>query len=524
MKQFPAAEHGLRNNKVEEFDVIIIGGGATGLGVAVESASRGYKTILLEGHDFGTGTSSKSTKLIHGGIRYLANFDFMLVREGLSERYYFLKNAQHITSIQPYLVPLYSLKDKIKYYCGVKIYDLLAGKKKIGKSLTLNKQETLKIAPHLRPAGLRGSVVYFDGQFDDTRMLISLLRTFEDLGGIAHNYHQVVRLLKNEDFLITGVQVLDKLNNQQFNLFAKVVINATGTLTDTILDIDEPAVKHKNVAAAQGTHLIFNKDIFDSTHAIVIPETADGRVLFVLPWHNKVLVGTTDIAVEVPVLDPKAEDQEINFILQTLNKYTVKEVTIRDIKSVFTGQRPLVHPESNMDSAKISRKHEILISQSGLISIVGGKWTIYRLMGEDTINFAVNKKLLYPTKSVTRNLRLFGNTNKKLQYPLSVYGAEQEKILEINEELGDNPRLHPRLPYYIAEIIYQIRYEKAKTVEDILMRRTRAILLDAKAAIEIAPQIAKIMAQELNKNDNWIDEQLLSFNLVAQNYLAITVN
>jgi glycerol-3-phosphate dehydrogenase len=504
---------------MNEYDVAIIGGGATGLGVAVEAASRGYKTILFEAYDYGKGTSSKSTKLVHGGIRYLANFDFELVREGLNERYFFLKNASHIAKSQPYMVPLYSWLDKLKYFVGIKLYDFLAGKQKIGASQFLNKDDTLEYAPHLNQEGLKGSAVYYDGQFDDTRMLIALLRTFENLGGIAKNYTKVTGFIKDSEYKVTGLKVIDKLNNENYEIKAKVVINATGTLTDTILDIDEPVEEHKHVAAAQGTHLVFKRDIFDSKYALVIPKTIDDRILFVLPWLNHVVVGTTDIAIDKPEIDPIAQNNEINFILDTLNNYTNKTVTREDIKSVFAGQRPLVRPANQTNSAKISRKHEILFSQSGLISIVGGKWTIYRLMGEDTINFAISKGLLVSSKSVSKELKLFAHTDEIPPYPLSVYGSEADKILEIQKEIDNDAKLHPHLPYLCAEVIYQVRYEQAKTVEDVLARRTRALLLNAKAAIDAAPVVARLMATEMGYGAKWIKAQLDNFNEIARQYL-----
>ena len=505
---------------LQEYDVAIIGGGATGLGAAVEAASRGYKTILFEAFDYGKGTSSKSTKLVHGGIRYLANMDFNLVKEGLSERYYFLNNAQHLAHSQAYMVPLYSFADKLKYYFGIKLYDFLAGNKKVGRSKFLNCEFALKVAPDLNSTGLKGGAVYFDGQFDDTRMLVSLLRTFESFGGVAHNYTAVTELIKNDDFKVIGLKAKSKLDNTKFEIKAKVVINATGTLTDTILDIDEPAAKHKNVAAAQGTHLVFNKKIFDSPYALVIPKTIDGRILFVLPWRDHVLVGTTDIAIDKPEIDPKARETEIDFILETLSNYTINPVSRKDIKSVFAGQRPLVKPENKTNSAKISRKHEILLSNSGLVSIVGGKWTIYRLMGEDTINFAIKHGFLSNAKSITKSLKLFGHTDEKLTYPLIVYGSDHKIISDIQAELGNDARLHPRLPYYVAEVIYQVRYEQAKTLEDILARRTRALFLDAKAAIDSAPKVAEIMAKELGMDQKWIDMQLDEFALAANNFLV----
>lgn len=501
-----------------EYDVVVIGGGATGLGVALESQSRGYKTILFEAHDFGKGTSSKSTKLIHGGIRYLANLDFGLVKEGLSERFHFLNNVPHIAKVQGYMVPFYSTWDQVKYFIGIKLYNILSGSHKIGQSVFLNRLKTRQIAPELRLKNLRGSAIYYDGQFDDTRVLVSLLHTFQSLGGIAHNYHQVTSFTKDSDFKVTGVTVTDKLTGAIFNVRAKVIINATGTMTDTILDMDEPFASHKHVAAAQGTHLVFDKEVFDSVHALVIPETSDGRILFVLPWHNKILVGTTDIAVDKPTLDPKASDSEIDFILDTFNQYTVRTVTRKDIRSVFAGQRPLVKPSNNTSSSKISRKHEIIYSQSGIISIVGGKWTIYRLMGEDTLNFAINKGLLPFYKSITKNLHLFAYTKNPLPYPLSVYGSEADKIKQIQAEINDYTLLHPDLPYFKAEVIYQVRYEMAKTVEDILARRTRSVFLSAKAASESAKVVATLMAHEMNQNADWVSHQVQIFTDYAKQY------
>lgn len=508
---------------VEEFEVAIIGGGATGLGVAVEAASRGYKTILLEAYDFGKGTSSKSTKLVHGGIRYLANLDFALVKEGLSERFYFLQNAPHLAQKQTYMIPFYSYWDKIKFILGIFLYDSLAGNKQIGKSQFLNKKETLKQMPNIKTDGLLGSAIYNDGQFDDTRMLISLLRTFQNLGGIAYNYHKVTAIKKNSNNKINGLKIFNKLNDTEYEINCKTVINATGTLVDEILNLDEPNIKHHNVSASQGTHLVFDRDIFTGTHALTIPKTSDNRILFVLPWHTKIIVGTTDILVKNHEIEPKALNDEISFILNTFNKYSIKKVDKNDIKAVFTGQRPLVTTNNNLHtkSAKISRKHELLLSKSNLISIVGGKWTIYRLMGEDTINFAIKQHLLKLSMSVSKDLPLFGYLELKQlkEYPLSVYGSDYNRIIEIQHEIQNYNKLHPGLPYYVAEVIYHVRYEMAKTIEDVLARRTRALFLDAKAAIETAPLVANLIAKELEKNDTWIKTQLLKFNETAKNYI-----
>ncbi len=474
------------STSIQKYEVLIIGGGATGLGCAVESASRGYKTILLEAHDYGSGTSSKSTKLVHGGIRYLANFDFALVQEGLEERYYFLKNAPHLAHAQTYLIPFHNLFEKIQYHLGIWLYDFLAKKLKLGRSRFLSQKETLQEAPDMNPQHIRGGGIYYDGQFDDTRMLISLLKTFESLGGVAHNYHAVTEFIEEQGRII-GV----KVGNQAF--YADVIINATGTFTDALLNLAEPKIQHETVTAAQGTHLVFNREVFDCKHALVIPKTVDGRILFVLPWHGKVVVGTTDVEVDTPSLNPQAQDQEIDLILNTFNRYLSKKVSRADIRAIFAGQRPLVKPAHAQNTKKISRKHEISMTKNGLITIVGGKWTIYRRMGQDTLDFAVAQGLLKPSISRTKDLPLFGATSTPEPYPLSVYGTEAEKIKAIQVEMQNWELIHPRLPYYQAEVMYQIRHEQAKTVEDVLARRTRARFLDAEAAREAEKIVAKLM-------------------------------
>jgi glycerol-3-phosphate dehydrogenase len=500
------------------FDIIIIGGGATGLGCAVEAASRGYKTLLLEAYDYGKGTSSKSTKLVHGGIRYLANFDFALVKEGLEERYYFLKNAPHLAQQQSYLIPLENFIDRCKYWCGISLYDWLARDKKLSHSRFLSAQQTFSEAPNFSTTKVKGGAIYYDGQFDDCRLLISLVRTFEQLGGVALNYHQVTEFIQTDNQL-SGVKVFDKLNNCQVNFHAKHIINATGTFSDSLLNLANPHKQHKTVSAAQGTHLVFDRKVFASKHAILVPKTSDNRVLFILPWHDKIVVGTTDIKVEQPSLEPHAQQQEIDFILETLNSYIDKPVTRNDIKSIFCGQRPLVKPANQTNTAKISRKHELMYSENGLVTIVGGKWTIYRRMGEDTINFIENKFNLAKTTSQSKDLAIFGATTEKLSYPLSVYGNQASQLQLLQKQLNNYELLHTHLPYWQVEVIYQIRYEQARTIEDVLARRTRALFLDSKAALECAPIVAKLMAQELNQNQDWQDQQLEQFKLVAKNFM-----
>ncbi len=503
MSFFESAIHAIIH-AMQRFDVLIIGGGATGLGCAVEAASRGYTTLLLEAYDYGKGASSKSTKLVHGGIRYLANFDFALVKEGLEERHYFLQNAPHLAHAQSYLIPFHNLFEKIQYHIGIRLYDFLAKGLSVGQSRFLSRRATLEEAPDLKLQRLVGGGIYFDGQFDDTRMLITLLKTFESLGGIAHNYSKVIGFIQ-EGGKITGVET------DQGEVFeARVIINATGVFTDNLLNLAEKGDHHR-VEPAQGTHLVFDKEVFDCKHALVIPKTVDGRILFVLPWHDKVLVGTTDIEMDHPSLDPLPQPQEIDLILSTFNQYTRRKITHQDIKSVFVGQRPLVKPEKAKNSKKISRKHEIFQTENGLISIVGGKWTIYRRMGQDTIDYAVKKGLLPPSASITKNYPLFGVTSEKIPYPLSVYGSDYKKVLEC----GSHAKIHPNLPYLQAEVIYQLRYEQAKTLEDVLARRTRALFLDAKAAIEAAPLVVKLMGGSIP----WQKKELEKFTTLAKTYL-----
>lgn len=501
-----------------DYDIIVIGGGATGLGCAVEAASRGYKTLLLEGDDFGKGTSSKSTKLIHGGIRYLANLDFALVKEGLEERYYFLKNAPHLTKKQTYLIPMQNFAEKVKYFIGVSLYDKLAGKLSIGKSRILTKQITLNEAPDLQADIITGGAIYLDGQFDDTRLLITLVKTFQQLGGCALNYHKVSNLEEVNGRLRT-VRGYNQLTGAKFSYSAKTIINATGTFSDALLDIAEPQNKHQTVAAAQGTHLVFDKKFFATEHAILIPETTDGRVLFILPWHDKIVVGTTDVKVDKPSLEPLAGADEVNFIIDTFNNYSKNKVTHDDILAVFCGQRPLVKPANAKNTAKISRKHELSITKNGLVTIAGGKWTIYRRMGQDTINFIEKSFNLAKTNSITKELKLFGYTNDDIDYPLSSYGSYHSKIATIQQETNNYAKIHERLPYLQAEILYHVREELAHTVEDVLLRRTRAMFLDAKAAQASALLVAQLMAKELNKPQEWVNQQVQALNLVAQNYI-----
>ncbi|ABI83470.1 glycerol-3-phosphate dehydrogenase/oxidase [Francisella tularensis] len=501
----------------KEYDIIIIGGGATGFGCAIEAVSRGYKTLLLEASDFGKGTSSKSTKLIHGGLRYLENFDFALVKEGLEERFSFLHNAPHLTHKQSYLIPTCSYFETIKYTIGVKLYEFLSGKYKIGKSYNLNKHQTLAELPNIEASKLKKSLVYYDGQFDDTRLLISLMKTFEAKGGVALNYHKVEKIFSSTDSKLDTVKVVDTLSGEQKEFTAKHIINATGTFSDKTISLANQQDAHKYVSVVQGTHIVFDREKFPTEHAILIPETEDGRVLFILPWHDHLIVGTTDIKKEVPSLEPRADKSEIDFILETFNQYAKDKATIVDIKSVYCGQRPLVTPKKAKNSAKISRKHEIVESKDGLITVVGGKWTIFRRMGQDTLDYIETKKIAQKISKTSDQL-LIDAIEPKDTYPLKVYGKNAEDIKTIQNELDNFELLARGLPYYQAEVVYHVRHEKAKTIEDVLARRTRAAFLDIKASIDAAPKVAELMAKELGKDEVWQNQQIDSFIEFSKNF------
>ncbi len=509
----------LENNIL--WDVIIIGGGATGLGIALDSVTRGYKTLLLEQIDFAKGTSSRSTKLIHGGVRYLAQGDVRLVKEALHERGLLLKNAPHLVKNLSFIIPNYNWWDGFLYTTGLKVYDFLAGKLSLGKSIHINKKEATQRLQTIKKKELKGAVVYQDGQFDDSRLAINIAQTCIEKGATILNYFKVERLTKNNEGIVTGVIASDMEKNIEYDLKAKVVINATGIFTDSIQKMDQSKLKEM-IRPSQGVHLVLDKSFLPGKDAIMIPKTDDNRVLFLVPWHNKVLVGTTDTLLDNTSLEPIALEKEVEFIISTANKYLTKEVTKKDVLSVFSGLRPLVAPQDKSEKTKeISRSHKIITSTSGLISVIGGKWTTYRKMAEDTIDKAIATGKLPPKNCKTKYLEIHGAThNIDTSNHLYIYGSDQKAIIELTEEFPElDEKLHPRLDYLKVEIIWAIRYEMARTIEDILARRVRALFLDARAAIEIAPLIAKLLAKELNKNSEWEQKQIEEFNTIAAHYV-----
>ncbi len=507
-----------RREKV--WDFIIIGGGATGVGCALDTASRGFDVLLLEQSDFGKGTSSRSTKLVHGGVRYLAQGNVKLVRESLKERGILLKNAPHLVKVQPFIVPCYSFWQKLFYGVGLKIYDLLSGADGFGKSKILSKTETLHRLPNVKSANLRGGVIYFDGQFDDTRLLIDLVKTAAEQGAATLNYAQVFQFTKTANNKIDGVNFQDAETGEIHTAKAKVVVNAAGAFCDAVRRMsDEKAAPI--IAPSQGIHLVFGKEFLPTENALMIPKTGDGRVLFAIPWHGKTLVGTTDTPVEGAELEPKPFVEEIEFILQTAAEYLAKPPQREDVLSVFVGIRPLVKSAKTKRTAALARDYTIEVDEANLLTITGGKWTTYRQMAEETINRAIEANNLPKKNCATKDLKIHGFCEDSEKFgDLAIYGADAKKIQELideNQNLAD--KLHENLSYSAAEIVWATRFEMARSLEDVLARRTRALFLNARAAIEIAPQAAEIMARELEKDKVWIDEQIESFIGTAKSYL-----
>lgn len=501
-----------------EFDICIIGGGATGLGIAVDAASRGYNTVLLEKYDFAKGTSSRSTKLVHGGVRYLQQGNIKLVMEALKERGLLRKNAPHLVKNQSFVIPNYKWWEHPFYGIGLKVYDWMAGSLGLGPSQFLSVEETLQLAPTLDPEGLRGGVLYHDGQFDDARLAIHLAMTAADHGAVVLNYMSVDGLMKSNG-KITGVLVKDVIDSKEYEVKAKAVINATGVFTDTILKMDDAAAE-PIVAPSQGIHIVIDKEFLPAGNAIMIPKTDDGRVLFAVPWHHKIIVGTTDTPLKNISEEPVAQEKEIEFIMTHIARYLVKDPTHADIRSIFAGLRPLVKGNTKV-TAVLSREHHISVSDSELITITGGKWTTYRKMAEDVMEIAMHKASLEEKECVTKNLQIHGyRENADYSEPRYYYGSDKDQVESIIRQFpGMATPIHNSLPFINAEIHWAVNHEMCMTVEDALARRTRALLLDAKAAMEAAPLVATIMAKELQKNSEWMDLQVRNFNSIAKNYL-----
>lgn len=504
------------------WDVIVIGGGASGLGAAVDAASRGYRTLLLEQVDFAKATSSRSTKLVHGGVRYLQQGNISLVREALHERGLLYNNAPHLVTNLAFVVPRYKWWEGPFYGIGLKLYDLLAGKLNLAKSKSLNPKETLSQIPNLESEGLDGGTQYHDGQFDDSRMCATLVRTAVDHGAVMLNHAPVTGLLRNDEDHVCGVTFQDAETGESHEAHGSVVINATGVFSNAIRRMDD-AESESVVEPSRGVHLVLDQTFLKGDTAIMVPHTDDGRVLFVIPWHERCLVGTTDEKAPEPVLEPRATEEEIEFILRNAARYLERDPGRSDVLSVFAGLRPLVRHEGQA-TKKISREHEVIVSRGGLVTIIGGKWTTFRRMAEDVMDTAIDVGALERKPCVTEDLHLRGwldRDDKAMPTDnwLRVYGADSKEVMAACDELDHgHEKLDDRLPYPRGVVLHAVRFEMARTVEDVLARRTRALLLDAEAAGSVAEDVAKIMADELGRDGDWISKQVTAFQELAAGY------
>lgn len=500
-----------------EYDVIIIGGGASGLGAALEAVSRGYRTILLEQDDFAKGTSSRSTKLVHGGVRYLAQGNISLVLEALRERGRLKKNAPHLVKEQAFVIPCYSWWCVPFYTIGLTLYDLMAGRLSIGRSLPLSARGARKALPALKTRKLRGGVRYFDCQFDDARLAVNLAQSVAEEGGVVLN-HMKVNGLQLDGDRVSGVSAEDRESGKVYQIAASAVINATGVFVDDILKMENPEARDV-VKPSQGIHLVMAPDFLKGEEALMIPKTSDGRVLFAVPWHNRVVVGTTDVEKQEPELEPLAEEVEVEYILETARLYMENPPARSDVLAVFTGLRPLAAPSAEGKKTKeISRGHKILVSRGGLITLTGGKWTTYRKMAEDVVDEAARQAKLPEKKSVTVSLKIHGYMEGvDRSDPLHWYGSDRRQIDGmIAKDASMGELISKKLDIIKAQVVLAVRQEMARNLEDCLARRIRAIQLDTEESVRIAPLVASIMAAELGKDRQWVSDQVESFTRLAR--------
>ncbi|MBI5386487.1 MAG: glycerol-3-phosphate dehydrogenase/oxidase [Verrucomicrobia bacterium] len=505
----------------EPWDLAVVGGGATGVGIAVDAAARGYSVVLLEQSDFGKGTSSRSTKLVHGGVRYLQQGNISLVMEALKERGLLLQNAPHLVHDLPFVVPNYQWWEAPFYGIGLKVYDMLAGKYGFGRSLLLSPDEVVERIPTLEREGLRGGVLYHDGQFDDSRLLINLAQTAAEQGACLLNYARVTGLAKDAEGFVTGLTFCDQESGATHALPARCVINATGPFCDELRRMDDPSAATM-IAPSQGVHIVLPRDFLPRDTAIMVPHTRDGRVMFAIPWHDHVVVGTTDTPIPTVSLEPRPLEHEVDFILETASGYLARRPTRADILSVFTGIRPLVKAGDASSTSALSRDHTIHISKSGLLTITGGKWTTYRKMAEDCVDHAVVLARLTERPCVTRDLHVHGFHRQAEQFgALAGYGSDAVGLGDLMRGQPELARpLHEAMPLCAAQVVWAARHEMARTLDDVLARRTRALYLNARAAIAMAPATARLLAAELNRDAAWQERQLAEFKEIASGFVV----
>jgi glycerol-3-phosphate dehydrogenase len=508
--------------RVEPWDMVVIGGGATGVGIAVDAASRGYSVCLLEQSDFGKGTSSRSTKLVHGGVRYLQQGNISLVMEALKERGILRQNAPHLVHDLAFVVPNYVWWEAPFYGIGMKVYDVLAGRYGFGHSRLLSKEDVLNRIPTLETDGLRGGVLYYDGQFDDSRLLINMAQTADRQGAVLLNYARVTRFSHDADGFVDGLYWTDlETPGVEHELRARCAINATGAFSDLVRRIDNPQAAPM-ISPSQGAHLVLDRSFLPGDTAIMVPRTSDGRVMFAIPWHQHALLGTTDLPIDEVSLEPVPMEQEIDFILETAAHYLARPPKREDVRSAFAGIRPLVKAAEGASTAALSRDHTINVDKSGLLSIAGGKWTTYRKMAEDCVDHAATLAKLDERPCVTKTLNIHGyHQNPERFGDLSFYGTDAAAIREL---MDSDPRmarkLHETFPLHAAQVVWAARREMARTVDDVLARRVRALFLDASAAVAMAPEVAAILAAELGRDAAWQHDQVIQFNAIAQGFMV----
>lgn len=523
----PRAELIDRLAQQQHYDIAIIGGGATGLGVALDAAARGFKVVLVESHDFAKGTSSRATKLVHGGVRYLAQGNISLVREALHERTTLLHNAPHLAQPLPFIMPSYQWWETPFYGIGLKMYDALAGKAGLGKTEFLTRDETLAYLPTALPQGLKGGVKYWDGQFNDARLALALARTAAKRGALLVNYCRASDLLY-EGGKIAGLVCEDTQTGQQYRINSRCVVNAAGVWVDELRQKDGQAHGGDGrnpirpiVAPSQGVHIVVDREFLGGDVALMVPKTADGRVLFAVPWLGKVILGTTDTPRHDLAREPLPFKEEIEFILNESARYLRRAPTRADVKSVWVGLRPLVKPqdEDGKNTKGISREHTVLVSPSGLVTVTGGKWTTYRAMAEDVLDHCAAKSLLERRpKGVTTHLKLVGADGaatpaRSICQPpgLHSYGDEQAAVLAM-------PGAQITLCEGLTEgmVRFAARYEYAIKVEDVLARRSRLLFLDARLAASLAQRVGAILQEETG-----LDPEVAAFVALAQHYLQL---
>jgi len=512
-----------RISRGESWDFVVIGGGASGLGTALDSATRGFKTLLIELHDFAKATSSRSTKLVHGGVRYLAQGNIDLVKEALYERGLLAKNAAHLVKNQSFIIPNYTWWEGFYYKFGLSIYDFLAGKLSLGKTKYIGKTKTIQKLPTVERKGLFSGVVYQDGQFDDSRLAINLAQSITEHGGTVVNHMKVIDLVKGRSGRISGIVAEDEFTRQTYEINAKAVVNATGVFTNEILNMSDP--KHgKYVVPSQGIHLVLDQYFLKSDDAIMIPKTSDGRVLFVVPWHGRAIVGTTDTLIDEPSFEPKPLDTEIDFVLETASRFLNKKPGREDVLSVFAGLRPLAAPKKyGRGTKEVSRSHKIISSENGLISVIGGKWTTYRQMAEDAVDKAIEVLGLQKLSCRTKNLSIHGNMSvEKVDRTdhLYIYGSDIPAIKALESEKPEfAEKIHPNYDFSVAEVIWAIRNEMAESIEDVLARRVRLLFLDARAAMDSASRVADIFVSERDWEEERKQKEISDFLSLAEGYI-----